>query len=166
MLNIEEAYNKNFTKFNKVLPKFINNFFIKLLQKLFHEKTYNDIYEQNHYKKNLDFVESMIDLLNIKYTVEANEMKNIPSVGRILVIANHITGASDAFTLVQLIANSRENKKVKLMVNGMLMGVHQAEGLLIPVDNITGSITRKSLQAVNEALQNEEAVVIFPAGIV
>ncbi|WP_457744604.1 lysophospholipid acyltransferase family protein, partial [Sulfurimonas sp.] len=42
----------------------------------------------------------------------------------------------------------------------------QAEGLLIPVDNITGSITRKSLQAVNEALQNEEAVVIFPAGIV
>ena len=166
MLNIEEAYNKNFTKFNKVLPKFLNNFFIKLLQKLFHEKTFNDIYAQNHYQKNLDFVDSMVDLLNIKYTVKPNELKNIPSVGRVLVIANHITGASDAFTLVQLIANSRENRKVKLMVNGMLMGIHQAEGLLIPVDNITGSITRKSLQAVNEALQNEEAVVIFPAGIV
>ena len=75
MLNIEVAYNKNFTKFNKVLPKFINNFFIKLLQKLFHEKTFNDIYIQNHYQKNLDFVDSMVDLLNIKSHLQIQKSK-------------------------------------------------------------------------------------------
>ncbi len=166
MLDIEKAYNKNFAKLNEKLPKPINRFFIKILQKLFHEKTFNDIYEQNFWKKDLDFVDSMVELLNIPYTVKPRELDNIPSSGPLLVITNHITGASDAFTLVQLIANHRENRKVKLMVNGMLMGVHQAKGLLIPVDNISGNITKKSLHAINEALQNEEAVVIFPAGIV
>ena len=166
MLDIEKAYNKNFTKLNQKLPKSINKFFIKMLQKLFHEKTFNDIFEQNHYHKNIDFADSMIELLGITYTVEPNELSNIPSVGRVLIIANHISGASDAFTLVQLITNARDNQKVKVMVNGMLMGMEQAIDLLIPVDNISGSITKKSFQAINEALQNEEAVIIFPAGIV
>ncbi|WP_297433002.1 lysophospholipid acyltransferase family protein [Sulfurimonas sp.] len=166
MLDIEKAYNKNFAKLNEKLPKGVNRFFIKMLQRLFHEKTFNDIHAKNHYKTNLDFVDSMVENLGIRYMVEPNELGNIPSIGRVLVIANHITGASDAFTLVQLIANARENRKVKLMVNGMLMGVKQAEGILIPVDNISGNITKKSFQAINTALQNEEAVVIFPAGIV
>jgi len=166
MLDIEKAYNKNFTKLNEKLPKFVNNFFIKMLQKLFHEKTFNEIHAKNFYQKNFDFADSMIELLGIHYTVEPNELNNIPSFGRVLIIANHITGASDAFTMVQLIANARENRKVKVMVNGMLMGMEQAKDLLIPVDNISGSITKKSFQAINEALQNEEAVIIFPAGIV
>ena len=166
MMDIEKAYRKNFAKLDKKLPPFINNFFIRLLQKLFCEKTYNDIFAKNHYMKDLEFVENMVEQLKIRYLVDPNELKNIPSTGRMLVIANHITGASDAFSLVQLIANIRENKKVKLLVNGMLMGVHQAKGLLIPVDNISGSITKKSLQAINEALRNEEVVVVFPAGIV
>ncbi len=166
MLDIEKAYKNNFTKAMKYLPSFINNIFIKALKKLFHEKTFNDIYKKNHYQKNLEFADSMIELLGIHYTVELNELKNIPSVGRVLVIANHITGASDAFTLVQLIANARENTKVKVMVNGMLMGMEQALDLLIPVDNISGNITKKSFIAINEALKNEEAVIIFPAGIV
>jgi len=166
MLDIETAYKKNFTKAMKYLPSFMNEMFIKILKKLFHEKTFNDIYKKNHYQKNLEFADSMIELLGIHYTVELNELKNIPSIGRILVIANHITGASDAFTLVQLIANVRENKKVKVMVNGMLMGMEQALDLLIPVDNISGNITKKSFIAINEALKDEEAVIIFPAGIV
>ena len=166
MLDIEKAYNKNFTKLNEKLPKSVNKFFIRMLQKLFHEKTFNDIYEKNYYHKNLDFAESMIEMLGIEYCVKPNEVKNIPSSGRILIVANHITGASDAFTLVQMVASVRENKKVKVMVNGMLMGMEQAIDLLIPVDNISGSITKKSFQAINAALQNEEAVIIFPAGIV
>jgi len=166
MLDIEKAYKQNFSKAMKYFPKNVNNFFIAILKKIFHEKTYNEIYEKNHYLKGLEFVDSMLELLHIEYTIKPNELKNIPSTGKILVIANHITGASDAFALVQLIASARENKKVRLMVNGMLMGVTQASDIIIPVDNITGAITKTSLKTINEALDNEEAVVIFPAGVV
>ena len=166
MLDIEKAYKQNFTKAVKYLPNSLNNFFIKRLKKIFHEDKYNEIYEKNHYLKGLEFVESMLELLDIAYTIKPKELKNIPSTGRVLVVANHITGASDAFALVELIASARENKKVRLMVNGMLMGVTQASDIIIPVDNITGAITKTSIKAINEALSNEEAVVIFPAGVV
>jgi len=166
MLDIEKAYNQNFSKAKKYLPKRVNNFCIAILKKLFHEDRYNEIYEKNHYLHGLEFVDSMLELLNIEYTIKPNELRNIPSTGKILVIANHITGASDAFALVQLIASARENKKVRLLVNGMLMGVTQASGIIIPVDNVTGSITKTSIKTIYEALENEEAVIIFPAGVV
>ena len=166
MFKVEKIYKSKFPKMVKYMPSFFTNQMIRFFEKLFHEKTFNAIYAKNHYLTGLDFVESMIENLKIIYTVKPNELKNIPSTGRLLVVANHITGGSDAFALVQLIANYREDKKVRLMVNGMLMGVTQASDIIIPVDNITGSITKKSLQAINAALENEEVVVIFPAGIV
>ncbi|HHE05490.1 MAG TPA: GNAT family N-acetyltransferase, partial [Epsilonproteobacteria bacterium] len=36
--------------------------------------------------------------------------------------------------------------------------------LVIPVDNITGKTTKKTLEGIYKALENEEAVIIFPSG--
>jgi len=166
MFDIRDTFNKNFPKLVDKLPKPITNMMIGTLQKIFHEKTYQDIEKKNSHLFGLQFVDSMLDELKITYTVKPYELQNIPSTGRLLVIANHITGASDAFSLVQLLGNAREDKKVRLLVNGMLMGVTQATSIIIPVDNITGAITKESLTAINNALENEEVVVIFPAGIV
>jgi putative hemolysin len=108
----------------------------------------------------------MIEKLDIQYRVDPNEIAHIPAEGRLMIIANHITGASDAFSLVQAIGRVRKNKKVRLVVNGMLMGVKQASEIIIPVDNINGSISKSSLKAITQALRNKEVVVIFPSGIV
>jgi len=166
MFNIEKAFYNNFPGFVKSAPNIVTTVAVKVLQRVFHEDLFNNIHKKNHYLSGLDFVSSMLDNLNITYTVKPNELNNIPSSGRLLVVANHITGASDAFSLVQLIGDAREDRKVKLLVNGMLMGVTQASDIIIGVDNISGSISKKSFQEINEALDNEEAVVIFPAGIV
>jgi len=166
MFDIKEAFNKNFPKLVNTLPIPVTNIMISTLQRIFHEKTYKDIQNKNSHLSGLQFVDSMLDNLKITYTVKPYELQNIPTTGKLLVIANHITGASDAFSLVQLIGNAREDKKVRLLVNGMLMGVTQACSIIIPVDNISGAITKESLTAINEALDNEEVVVIFPAGIV
>ena len=166
MFDVKEAFYKNFPNFIKKTPPIITKKIVLFLQKIFHEETFKKIHDQNHYLHGLDFADSMLEHLNITYTTKPNEVKNIPATGRLLVVANHITGASDAFSLVQLIGHVRENKKVKVMVNGMLMGMEQASEILIPVDNISGNITKKSFQAINEALENEEVVIIFPSGIV
>lgn len=165
MLNVSGAINSKFPKFQQS-PKFVQHIVINFLQKLFHEQDFNDIYKKNHFVKGNDYVSSMLRNLNIEYTVKPNELLNIPSEGGLIVIANHITGASDAFSLVELIANHRGNKKVRLLVNSMLIGVKQASDIIIPVDNITGAITKSSLESVYKALKNGEVVVIFPAGIV
>ncbi|MBA3025325.1 MAG: GNAT family N-acetyltransferase [Sulfurimonas sp.] len=166
MFIVKDVFYKKFPNLVETLPPALTGFLVHSLEKLFHEKKFEEIYKKNHHLSGLQFVDSMLEHLNITYTVKPNELQNVPATGRLLVVANHITGASDAFSLVQLIANVRENKKVRLLVNGMLMGVTQASDIIIPVDNITGVISKKSLLTINEALENGEVVVIFPAGIV
>ncbi|MDD5405615.1 MAG: lysophospholipid acyltransferase family protein [Sulfurovaceae bacterium] len=165
MFNISSVIYNKFPGFMES-PKFIQNIVIQFLQNLFHEQDFQNVYKKNHFVRGNQYVSSMLRNLNIQYTVKPNEILNIPSGGGLIVIANHITGASDAFSLVELIANQRENRKVRLLVNSMLIGVKQASDIIIPVDNITGAITKSSLESVYKALNNGEVVVIFPAGIV
>ncbi|QSZ42597.1 diguanylate cyclase [Sulfurimonas aquatica] len=166
MSKIRETFYSKFPNLVKKLPKPITNFIIKLFQALFHEQTYINILSKNQHFHGVAFVEHVLDSLNISSTVKQNELQNIPKTGRLLVIANHPTGAQDSFSLVQLIANMREDKKVKILINDIMMGITQAAELIIPVNNLTGSITKASLKSINEALENEEAVIIFPAGLV
>lgn len=166
MIEIEKIFLSRFPRFMYYAPAFVREPLLHFMKGLFHEELYNGIYAKNHYLSGLEFVESMVEHLGITYTLKPKELKNIPSTGRLIVVANHITGGSDAFALYELIANAREDKRVKLMVNGMFMSVTQASEIIIPVDNITGAITKKSLKAIDTALQNEEAIIIFPAGIV
>jgi putative hemolysin len=165
MFNVSTILYDKFPKLNQ-LPQTLQDMIVRSLQNLFHEKDFNTIYKENHFLKGINYVSSMLRHLNIHYCVKPRELLNIPSEGGLIVVANHITGASDAYSLVELIANKRENKKVRLLVNSMLSGVKQASDIIIPVDNITGAITKKSLKSVYEALDNGEVVVIFPAGIV
>jgi len=166
LFNVKDAFYKNFPNFITKSPRIVTNIIVKTLQKIFHEEKFQEIYEKNHYLSGLDFADSMLEYLNITHTVKSDELKNIPSTGKLLIVANHITGASDAFSLVQLIGHARDNKRVRVMVNGMLMGMKQASEIIIPVDNISGTITKKSFQAINEALENGEVVIIFPSGMV
>jgi len=165
MFNVSAILHDKLPKFNQ-LPKTVQGMLVKFLQNVLHEEDFDNIYKKNHFLKGNNYVSSMLRNLNIEYTVKPNELLHIPSEGGLIVVANHITGASDAFSLVELIANHRENRKVRLLVNSMLSGVTQASDIIIPVDNITGAITKKSLESVYSALENGEVVVVFPAGIV
>jgi|LGOV01.1.fsa_nt_gb diguanylate cyclase (GGDEF)-like protein len=166
MLDISVAVHKHMPRVVQTTPKPLLDVFINLLRKLFHEKEYSKIYEKNHHLSGLEFVDSMLENLNITYTVKPTELRNIPSTGKIIIVANHPNGGQETMSLIQAISGARENKKVKLLANSMLMGIKQIAPLLIPVDNINGAITKNSIKAINEALENDEAVIIFPAGIV
>jgi len=166
MLDIRVAVHQHLPKVVSVLPKPLLNLFIYILKVIFHEKLFSGIYKQNYHLKGLDFVDSMLEKLHITYTVNPNELNNIPSTGRVIIIANHLTGAQETMALIQTISKVREDEKVKLLANTMLMGIQQISDLLIPVDNINGAITKKSLRLITEALEREEAIIIYPAGVV
>ncbi|WP_457747787.1 lysophospholipid acyltransferase family protein [Sulfurimonas sp.] len=166
MFDIKTQLYKNYKNVTDTLPTPIINLIIYVLRKLLHEDDFNKVYEKVHYLRGVNFVEGVLEALQITYVVKPNEIKNIPSTGRLLVIANHITGMQDSFSLVELIANHREDKKVRLMINGSMSWVEQAQDIVVPVDNINGRITKESLKVINETLQNEEVVIIFPAGVV
>lgn len=165
MLDVRSLIYSNFGKSLNKQPQWLQKTIVKIAKKLFCEDKFNKISQGKKHLKGLEFTDNLLDGLGISYTVKPNQLKNIPTTGKLIVIANHITGMQDSFSLVQLIANIREDKKIKIIINSMMSGVSNGFEWSIPV-NINGSISKSSLKEIYSSLENDEAIIIFPAGFV
>ena len=164
MVHVENMVKNSYpTLYNKI-PSIALSPSIAFLKKLFHEKEVNSFLDEHSRLIGLDFVEAVLDYLNISYTVNHKELENIPPIGKAIIVANHPLGAADALSLIKMISNARQDKRVKIVANQMLSHIPQLSPLLIPIDNIQGKLTRQSLQAIDKALEDEELVIFFPAG--
>ncbi len=108
------------------------------------------------------FVEAALAFLQARYRVEDADRARIPARGRLLVIANHPSGALDALALLHLVGSVRQD--VKIVANDMLSAIGNLDGLLLPVRILGGRPGADSLRAVEQALHDEQCVIVFPAG--
>ena len=164
MVHVENMVRSAYPNLYNKIPSIALKPSIKLLKKLFYENEINTFLENNSRIHGLDFVEAIHEYLNISYKVNHQQIENIPAIGKAIVIANHPLGAADALSLIKMLSNARQDKNVKIVANKMLSFIPQLSEILIPVDNIHGKLTRSSLQAIEESLENEELVIFFPAG--
>jgi len=162
MFSVEQVLRNEHPKLFEY-PKLISKTSVSLLQLLLHEQHINN-FLNDYPQRGIDFVNNVLEHLDISYKIDNKEMLNIPAIGKCIVVANHPLGALDALTLIQMLTAVRQEKKIKIVANVLLSQVKQLEGIIIPVDNISGKLTRESLQAIDTALQNEELVIFFPAG--
>ncbi|TDO95846.1 GNAT family N-acyltransferase [Marinomonas balearica] len=135
---------------------------ISVLKKLFHEEEVNSFLEANENCVGFEFIDRVLDHFNFGYQVSQVDRRNIPAVGRVVIVANHPLGALDGLALLRLIGEIRQD--VKIVANDLLMGFDALKKLVLPVDNIGGKTGRKQVKAIMNCLHNEEAVIIFPAG--
>ena len=143
-------------------PRIVTEASVRFLKKLVHEREINEFLEQN---KDLDghaFVEAVLDRLKVDFTVSSKQRMNIPASGKVLIIANHPLGGLDGLALLKFIGEVRRD--VKIVANDLLLQFDPLSPLLLPVDNMSGKPSKKALQAILEALNNDEAVIFFPAG--
>ena len=161
MLNVEEALTGKFPNF-ATQPRIIRNPAISILKRLLYETRINDFLQRNADAHGIEFIERAFDYIDFSYTVSERDRRNIPSIGRVIIIANHPIGSLDGLALLKLVREVRPD--VKILANDMLSHFSALETLMIPVDNMTGGSARKSYRAVMQALDNEKAVIIFPAG--
>ncbi len=164
MIYVEGMLRQSYPDLYNKIPSIALRPGIELLKKLFHEKEVNTFLNKHDRLTGLDFIEAVLEYLQISYTVNQQQLENIPAIGKAIVVANHPLGAADALSLIKMISNARQDKKVKIVANQMLSHIPQLSELLISVDNINGKLTRKSLHAINKSLENEEIVIFFPAG--
>ncbi|GAB3342427.1 GNAT family N-acyltransferase [Marilutibacter aestuarii] len=118
--------------------------------------------EANRHLRGFDFVTAALDFLQAHYVVDPAERDRIPPRGRLLVIANHPSGALDALALLDLVGSVRRD--VRIVANELLSMVEGLDGLLLPVRVIGGAAGVDSLRAVEAALEREQCVIVFPAG--
>ena len=79
-----------------------------------------------------------------------------------IIVANHPLGGLDGLALLRLVSNVRRD--VRIVVNALLLHISQLTDLSLPVDVIGGKTKKADIYRVRQALNNDEAVIMFPAG--
>ena len=161
MLNIEQSITNKFPGFNQQAP-IVRNSTLSLLRKLTHEKEINAFLREHEGNRGIDFIDRIFEYFNFSYSISQRERNNIPSQGRVIIIANHPIGSLDGLALLRLVSEVR--KDVKIIANDMLMAFEPLHDLLLPLDNMTRAAYKQSYKNILQALNNDEAIIIFPAG--
>ncbi|WP_152054545.1 lysophospholipid acyltransferase family protein [Aliarcobacter butzleri] len=161
MIDIQKEIEKKFPKI-KEKENVLKKSLLKIAKKIVHEDSINQFLLQNSHLKGFDFVDAVLDYFDFDYTVSSNDLQNIPSTGKVIIIANHPLGGLDALCLLKLVSQIR--KDVKILANDFLVGFEALNSLMIPLDNFKDRQSKESIKKIYEALNNEEAIIIFPAG--
>jgi putative hemolysin len=161
MVDVEKEIKKKFPKID-IESSFINKSLIKIAKKVVHEESINDFLKNNAHKKGFEFVDAVLDNFDFDYTVSSNDIQNIPSSGKVVIIANHPLGGLDALCLLKLVGKVR--KDVKIVANDFLAGIEALSSLFVPIDNYKQRQSKKDIKAIYDALNQGQAIIIFPAG--
>lgn len=113
----------------------------------------------------------------LKYTLEALgvrlEMANgaaldaIPRSGPLLIVANHPLGGLEGVAIAQVLSALRPDLKV--LTNQLLRRIPELREIFIGVDVLSRNATGANIAGIKQVhrhLQNDGAVLIFPAGMV
>ncbi len=160
MINVQEMINKKYPKLknNKIIQSAIDKF----ADSIVHQEQINAFLEKNAHLGSFEFVENALDELDFSYSIASSERENIPATGRVVIIANHPLGGLDAFALIATVSSVR--KDVKIVANDILTTMKPLEPMILNVNNFKNRQTKESITKIYEALNSDEAVIIFPSG--
>ena len=161
MVDVQKEIEKKFPNINKN-DSFIKKSLFKIAKKIVHEDSINKFLSENSHLKGLEFVDAVLDYFDFDYTVSSNDLQNIPAFGKVVIIANHPLGGLDGLCLLKLVSQVR--KDVKIVANDFLGGFEALNSLMILVDNYKNKQSRDNIKKIYDSLNNEEAIIIFPAG--
>lgn len=161
MIDIQKEIEKKFPNMDKK-ENFLKKSLFKIAKKIVHEDSINNFLTQNAHLKGFEFVDAVLDYFDFDYTVSSSDLQNIPTSGKVVIIANHPLGGLDALCLLRLISQVRQD--VKIVANDFLAGFEALNSLIITIDNYKIKQSKSDIKKIYDSLKNEEAVIIFPAG--
>lgn len=126
----------------------------------------NKMYAKVEDKVGLEFLNAALDLLEVKYEINPEELKRIPKTGPFITISNHPFGGIDGLLIMKIFKEQRPD--YKMLGNFLIKRIHQIEDFIVPVDNFESKTNRMSSitgikSAVNH-LKEGNSLGIFPSG--
>ena len=143
-------------------PALVRQSVVFALQKLVCEERINAFLIENAMTRDFQFIDQVFRHLKIEYSASDRDIENIPVKGRVIIVANHPLGGLDGLALLRLVSNVRRD--VRIVVNELLLHISQLNNLSLPVDALGGDTKKADIYRIRQALYNDEAVIIFPAG--
>ncbi len=161
VINVEKALLAKYPAFEQK-PPLMQRSALYLLRKLVREQEINGFLNEHQDLKGFEFVDKVLEHFNFSYNLSHTDRANIPSSGRVVIIANHPLGALDGLALLKMVGEIRRD--VKIIANDLLMSLAPLKSLLLPVDNIGKGTRKADINRIVDSLHQEEAVIVFPAG--
>lgn len=146
---------------NPRLLKFMPGFLLRYIKRTIHQEDINRFLMENGHKKDFEFAEAALKELGV--TVKWVGLENVPVTGGVIIASNHPLGGIDGMALIHVVGKVR--KDISFLVNDILMNLKPLSGVFVPV-NKHGKNSAEMVAKMDEVYASEQAVLIFPAGLV
>ncbi|GAA0721927.1 lysophospholipid acyltransferase family protein [Dokdonella soli] len=162
MISVERSFYEKFPRFADGKARSFAQPVVGLLRRITCEERINAILAESAPLTGFAFVERVLDLLKISYSVANTDRENIPVEGRVVIVANHPLGALDALALIHLVGSVRRD--VKVLANDVLMQLGPLAPLLLPLPVFGAGSALGGAREAYRALERDEALIVFPSG--
>ena len=126
----------------------------------------NEIYNKHKDKSDLDFLNAILNEIQIRFEIPEDDLQRIPKEGPFITVSNHPLGGVDGILLLKLLLEQRPDYKI--IANFLLHRIAPLQPYVMPVNPFEDHKDAKSSMAgIKQALQhlqNGHALGIFPAG--
>lgn len=161
MICIESVVEQRFPGLLERKP-LVGNTLLKFLRFFCHESQFKQFEKNYPHLEGFDFIEQALLHFEFSFRVKNTHWERIPTHCRVVIIANHPIGSLDGLALLKMIGEVRRD--VKVVANEVLSAIKPLQSLLLPVDNMHGRSGKNQLKSIRVHLNQEGAVIIFPAG--
>lgn len=145
---------------------FLGTFIGWILLRILRISAINKIYDNNKHKKDLNFLNGVLDDCNIKFEIPEEDLKRIPKEGPFITVSNHPLGGIDGVLLLKLLIEKRSDYKI--IANFLLHRIAPLKPYVMPVNPFeTRKDVKSSVAGIKSALSHLKEgrpLGIFPAG--
>lgn len=137
----------------------------KFLMQLLRLNKLNKYYNQTKDAQGIDFINSVISVLELKYEVTDEDLKKIPQEGAFITVSNHPYGGIDGLLLIKILSEIRPDYKI--FANFLLRRLETISDYFFANPFENQKETHSSIEEVKSVFKHLEAgngFGIFPAG--
>ncbi len=131
-----------------------------LLMRLLGMHRINQMYKDIYRYQDSDFIDAIIDKLNISFEIPEDDLKRIPDNGAFITVSNHPLGGLDSVLLLKIMLQKRKDYKV--LSSFILKNVPQINKYIINIHSDKN--TKSGLKNALLHLSAGHGLGLFPAG--
>ena len=137
-----------------------------LLMKVLKISTLNKLYDRNKHLKDVEFLNALLEELQIKFEIPEEDLKRLPKDGAYITISNHPLGGIDGILLLKLMLEREPN--FKIIANFLLHRIEPMKKYIMPVNPFENHKDAKSsvigIKETLRHLSDGKPLGMFPAG--